>query len=165
MTPKKLTLPLTDLQIKNLRQGDLLLLSGTIYTARDQAHKKLIETLKSGQALPIPKGAVIYYTGPTPAKRNKVIGSCGPTTSGRMDEFSPILIEHGYKIMIGKGARNETVIKSLKKHQGLYLSALGGCGALYQQCVKTCECITYPELLSEAIYKLTVHEFPVIVTI
>ncbi|MBT3261163.1 TRZ/ATZ family protein [bacterium] len=162
MKPIKLTTPLTKTKIAGLKKGDLVLLSGTIYTARDQAHKKIYDAIQNKQIPPIPKGEIIYYTGPTPAKPGKIIGACGPTTSSRMDAFTPFLTAHGYPLSIGKGTRSSEVITALKKYHGIYFSALGGCGALYQTKVLTITCIAYPELLSEAVYKLEVKDFPLI---
>jgi fumarate hydratase subunit beta len=160
---KKIHLPLTNQTINSLKPGDYLELTGTIYTARDQAHKKLVEDLKNGKKIPLPPDAVIYYAGPSPAPKGKIIGSCGPTTSSRMDAFTPFLADHGLKFCIGKGSRSLDVVKALKKHHGIYFMALGGCGALYQTKIKKAKLLAYPELLSEAIYELTVQDFPVIV--
>ncbi|MFC1751824.1 FumA C-terminus/TtdB family hydratase beta subunit [Thermoproteota archaeon] len=162
---KELTLPLSQETIESLSAGDILTLTGTIYTARDQAHKKLLEAIEKHNPLPIPYDAVLYYCGPTPAKPNEIIGSCGPTTASRMDPFTPALIRYGLKISIGKGNRDKEVINTIKENKGLYLNALGGCGALYHTFVKKMECIAYPELLSEAIYKLEVENFIVIVAV
>lgn len=166
MKMKKLDLPLKDQDINDLHAGDWLEITGTIYTARDQAHKRLIEAINSGQKLPFPEpNPVLYYAGPTPAKPDEVIGSAGPTTSSRMDPFTPTLIDQGLKITIGKGDRSEQVISAIRKHKGLYLIAFGGCGALYQSCIKKAELIAYPDLLSEAIYKLEIVDFPTVVAI
>jgi fumarate hydratase subunit beta len=162
---RKITTPLSSKQLTALKAGDLIELSGTIYTARDQAHKLLIEEIEKGNSLPIPSGAIIYYAGPSPAKQNEVIGSCGPTTSGRMDPFTPTLIEKGFVISIGKGSRNKEVEASIKNNNGLYLAALGGCGALLHSKILSAQCIAYKELLSEAIYKLEVKDFPLVVAI
>jgi fumarate hydratase subunit beta len=161
----QLTTPLSENDIKTLKTGDIVELTGTIYTARDQAHQKLFNSLKKNEPLPIPKNAILYYAGPTPAKPNEVIGSCGPTTASRMDPFTPYLIENGLTICIGKGARNKEVIDQIRTHNGLYFSALGGCGALHHQEIKAAKCIAYPELLSEAIYELQIEKFTLIVAV
>lgn len=145
-----------------LRNGEPLLLCGTLYTARDQAHKRIAASIERGEKLPFDlAGAAIYYCGPTPAVNGEIIGSCGPTTSGRMDKYTPLLIEHGLKIMIGKGVRNAAVKQAMREHGAVYLTAIGGAAALYKSAVKSCELIAYPELGCEAVYKLTVEDFPV----
>ncbi len=139
-----------------------MLLSGTIFTARDAAHKRMIEQ----NEIPFDiKNAVIYYTGPTPAKRGQIIGSCGPTTAGRMDAYTPVLIEKGMTGMIGKGERSIEVIQAMKQHTAVYFGAIGGAGALISQYVKSCEVIAYDDLGAEAIRKLVVENFPVKVLI
>lgn len=163
---KKVKLPLSDDEIMDINAGDKLYLTGYIYTARDAAHKKMVETLENGDKLPFNiKGECIYYAGPCPEKPGEVIGSCGPTTSARMDKYTPFLLERGLKLIIGKGERNDEVEKSLKDNNALYLAAVGGCGALIKKCIKEAELIAYPELLSEAVRKLYVEDFPVIVAI
>lgn len=163
---KKLTLPLSDNEIKTLVAGDTVLLSGDIYTARDAAHKRICEALGRGEKPPIVlNGAVIYYCGPTPARKGEVIGSCGPTTSARMDDYAPTLISHGAKVMIGKGKRSEAVCEAIKKHCGLYLVAIGGAGALMKSYVKKCELIAYGDLGCEAIYRLYVENMELIVAV
>lgn len=162
----KLTLPLTREGARALRAGDSCLLSGVIYTARDAAHKRLCDTLDRGEELPIDlKDATIYFVGPTPAKPDQVIGSAGPTTSYRMDAYSPRLIALGQTGMIGKGKRNEEVIEAMKTHGAVYLGAIGGCGALLSRRIKSCEVIAYPDLGPEAIHRLVVEDFPAIVVI
>lgn len=162
----KLTLPLQDNEISMLKVGDMVYLSGEIYTARDAAHKRLVETLNSSIPLPFSLlNAAIYYVGPTPAKPNSPIGSCGPTTSSRMDAYSPTLLDLGVKIMIGKGKRNAEVKSSIVKNKALYLAAIGGAGAYLSKCIKKSELIAYEDLGSEAIRKLTVENFPSIVVI
>jgi len=142
------------------------LLSGTIYTARDQAHKRLAGVLGSGRRLPIElKGAVIYYCGPTRAQKGRIIGSCGPTTSSRMDPFTPLLLANGLKAMIGKGARSKEVKEAVKKHKAVYFVTYAGCGALLSGYVKKSEVVAYADLGPEAILKLEVKDFPVIVAI
>ncbi|MCO8193938.1 MULTISPECIES: Fe-S-containing hydro-lyase [Anaerofustis] len=163
---KKVKLPLSDDEIMDINAGDKLYLTGYIYTARDAAHKKMVETMENGDKLPFNiKGECIYYAGPCPEKPGEVIGSCGPTTSARMDKYTPFLLERGLKLIIGKGERNDEVEKSLKDNNALYLAAVGGCGALIKKCIKEAELIAYPELLSEAVRKLYVEDFPVIVAI
>lgn len=163
---KKVKLPLSDDEIMDINAGDKLYLTGYIYTARDAAHKKMVETMENGDKLPFNiKGECIYYAGPCPEKPGEVIGSCGPTTSARMDKYTPFLLERGLKLIIGKGERNDEVEKSLKDNNALYLAAVGGCGALIKECIKEAELIAYPELLSEAVRKLYVEDFPVIVAI
>ena len=158
--------PFTNEMIRSLRVGDMVYISGTIYTARDAAHKRLAEMLQNGDAMPFDfQGQVVYYAGPCPAKPGKPIGSVGPTTGGRMDAYSPLLIEQGLKVMIGKGSRNEQVIKAIKKHTGIYFAAIGGAAALMAQCVKSAEIIAFDDLGTEAIRKLQIEELPVIVAI
>lgn len=167
MTDRKtrLSLPLSDDDIKGLRVGTLVYLSGTVYTARDQAHKRIAAAINSGEKLPFElRGAAIYYCGPTPAPIGKPIGSCGPTTSTRMDAYTPLLIEHGLKVMIGKGVRSPAVEDAIKKHCAVYFSAIGGAAALYQSTVLSCELIAYPDLGCEAVYRLEVKDFPAVVS-
>ena len=166
MEVKKVTAPMTREVVKSLRAGDSVLLSGTIYTARDAAHARLVELIGKGEKLPIDiEGAVIYYVGPTPEKPGEVIGSAGPTTSYRMDAYSPQLIELGLTGMIGKGIRSDAVIESMKKHGAVYMGAIGGAGALVAQRIVACELVCYEDLGAEAIRKLTVKDFPVTVII
>ncbi|OGX15487.1 MAG: fumarate hydratase [Omnitrophica WOR_2 bacterium RBG_13_41_10] len=149
-----------------LKVGDKIFFSGTIYTARDQAHKRLAEALKKGQRLPIDlKGAIIYYCGPTKTPKGKIIGSCGPTTSSRMDEFTPILLKAGLAGMIGKGARSQEVIRAIKKYKAVYFLTYAGCGALLAKYVKKAKPVAYKDLGPEAIYQLEVRDFPLIVGI
>ena len=157
---KRIITPLTSKEIKKLKAGDEILLSGLIYTARDAAHKRMVKKLPFDL-----KGQTVYYTGPTPAPPGKIIGSCGPTTSYRMDSYTPTLLRLGLKGMIGKGDRSQEVIEAIKKYQAIYLIAFGGCGALYSQFVKKTELIAYPDLGCEAILKLEVIDFPLIVGI
>jgi fumarate hydratase subunit beta len=161
---KKLTLPLTKEQVKSLRAGDSVQISGTILTARDCAHKRLCETIKKGEPLPFElKDAIIYYAGPCPAKPGMASGSCGPTTSARMDSFAPTLLNLGLGGMIGKGEMSDEVTKALVSNCAVYFSAIGGAGALYGKSIKKSECIAFPDLLSEAVYKLEVDNFPAVV--
>ena len=163
---KNLNTPIDDLTRESLIIGDEVLITGTIYTARDAAHKNLVEALDMSQKLPFKlEGQVVYYVGPTPAKPGKVIGSCGPTSSYRMDKFSPKLMANGLKVMIGKGERSNELVAELKQQKAVYLMAIGGIGALLSKTVKSSEVIAYPELGAEAIRKLTVENFPAIVAI
>lgn len=162
---KKITLPLTEENILDLKAGDTVLLSGQLITGRDAAHKRLVEAMKSGN-LPIDiKGQVIYYVGPCPALPGQVIGSCGPTTSYRMDPYAPALMDSGLKAMIGKGIRSGEVVSAIKRNKCVYFAAIGGAGAIYSKCVTNAEIIAYEDLGTEAIRKLTVKDFPVIVAI
>jgi len=156
--------PIEDKFRKKLCAGDSISLSGIIYTARDAAHKRLIEALKSGRPLPFDiKGQTIYYMGPTPARPGQVIGSCGPTTSGRMDAFTPALLAAGLGAMIGKGERSAEVKEAIKKRRTVYFVTYGGAGALLAKTVRKAEVVAYPELGAEAIMRLEVEDFPVIV--
>lgn len=157
--------PITNEQIESLRAGDTVSITGTIYTARDAAHKKLIEALERGEKLPIEtNNTIIYYVGPTPAKPNEVIGSAGPTSSYRMDPYATKLMEEGIKITIGKGPRSEEFKHDLVKYKGVYLSAVGGAAALISKAIKKAEVVAYPELGPEAIHKLEVENFTAFVT-
>ncbi len=157
----KLKTPLSDEDIEKLKIGDKVLLSGIIYTGRDAAHKRLYALLKTGKPLPINiKGAVIYYVGPAPAKPDYVIGSAGPTTSYRMDPFTPFMHEKGLKATIGKGNRNKDVRESLQKYKGVYLAATGGVAALIAKSIKSAKIIAYEDLGAEAIRELVVEDFP-----
>ena len=160
----ELTTPLTDEDVENLHAGDSVLLSGVVYTARDAAHARLVDLLKQGKPLPIDlTGQVIYYTGPTPAKPGRIIGSAGPTTAGRMDPYTPQLLAAGLKGMIGKGERDRNVIDALKRHKAVYFAATGGAGALLARHVVSCEVVAYEDLGCEAIHKLEVEKLPVVV--
>ncbi|MEK6678204.1 MAG: Fe-S-containing hydro-lyase [Nitrospirota bacterium] len=160
----RITTPLTDKVIKSLKAGDKVLISGVIYTARDVAHKRFVSAIKDKEKLPFNlKGQIIYFTGPTPAPPGKVIGSAGPTTSSRMDAFSPILIKKGLKAMIGKGPRGKDVIDAIKKYKSVYFAAVGGAAALLSKSIKKSEIIAYEDLGTEAIRRLEVEDFPVIV--
>ncbi len=161
-----ITTPLTRDQVKDLKAGDSCLISGVIYTARDAAHKRLCELVAAGKELPMDvKDSIIYFVGPTPAKPGQAIGSAGPTTSYRMDAYSPILIEQGLTGMIGKGKRGPEVIDAMKKHGAVYFGAIGGCGALLSECIKEAEIVAYEDLGAEAIRRLVVKDFPVVVII
>ncbi len=160
----KLTPPLTDADVEQLEIGDKVLVSGVIYTARDAAHKRLLDLLAAGQPLPMEiKGQILYYVGPSPARPGRVIGAAGPTTSYRMDSYAPTLIRLGLKAMIGKGKRSPEVIAALKQYKAVYLGATGGAGALISQCIKAAQVIAFPELGPEAIHRLEVVELPAIV--
>lgn len=152
---------LTSEKIKTLKAGDALLLTGTIYTARDAAHERMVKDYNDGKGFPFDiKGQVVYYAGPCPAKPGEVIGSCGPTTAGRMDAYTPLLLDSGLKIMIGKGSRDKSVVDAIKRNTCVYLGAIGGAGALISQCIKSAEIIAYEDLGTEAIRKLWVEDFP-----
>jgi fumarate hydratase subunit beta len=160
----RLKTPLSDGDLQKLKAGDKVLLNGVIYTGRDAAHKRLFDLLKEGKPLPIDiKGQVIYYVGPAPAKPGQVIGSAGPTTSGRMDAYAPKLIEIGLKGMIGKGMRKKEVVEAMKKYKAVYFAATGGAGALLAKAIKQAKVVAYEDLGTEAINRLEVEDFPVIV--
>lgn len=163
---KHITLPLTKELAKTLRAGDKVYLTGTIYTSRDAGHKRMCEALAKGEKLPFdPMDATIYYVGPTPAKPGQVIGSAGPTTSGRMDAYAPTMMSVGARGMIGKGARLPEVVEAMKAHSGVYFGAIGGAGALLARCIKSAELIAYEDLGAEALRKLYVEEMPLVVII
>jgi len=156
--------PLDDDMIEKLEAGDLVFLNGTIYTGRDAAHKKLFELIQEGKELPVDlEGQIIYYVGPSPARPGQVIGSAGPTTSGRMDAYTPALLDLGLKGMIGKGLRSREVLDSIEKNKAIYFAATGGAAALISKRIIKSEVVAYPELGPEAIYRLEVENFPVIV--
>jgi fumarate hydratase subunit beta len=160
----RLTTPLTNVDVEKLRIGDRVILTGVIFTARDAAHKRLIQLLETGESLPFDlQGQVIYYVGPSPAKPGRPIGAAGPTTSYRMDAYAPELISRGLKGMIGKGARNQAVKDAMQQHKAVYFAAIGGAGALMAQSILSAAVIAYPELGPEAIRRLEVKDFPVIV--
>ena len=166
MEPIRLTAPFDRETARKLKSGDSVLLSGVIYTARDAAHKRLCELVAAGKELPLDmQGATIYYVGPTPAKEGQPIGSAGPTTSYRMDAYSPTLIAQGETGMIGKGKRGPEVVAAMKEHGAVYFGAIGGCGALLSKCVKKAEVIAYEDLGAEAIRRLEVEDLPVTVII
>ena len=161
-----ITLPLTREKARELKAGDSCLLSGIIYTARDAAHKRLCALADEGKELPFPvKDATIYYVGPTPAKPGQAIGSAGPTTSYRMDAYSPTLIALGETGMIGKGKRGPEVIAAMREHGAVYFGAIGGCGALLSRCIKSAKVVAYEDLGAEAIRELVVENFPAVVII
>ena len=166
MQPINVSTPFTDEIIKNQRAGECVLLSGEIYTGRDAAHKRMIEMLDGNMPLPFDvRGQAIYYTGPCPAPPGRVIGSAGPTTSLRMDVYTPRLMQEGLRVMIGKGTRSETVIETIRRYTGVYMAAVGGAGALISLCIKRAELIAFEDLGAEAIFKLTVRNMPLIVAI
>ena len=161
---KKLTLPLTSKEVKELHAGDSVLLSGVILTARDCAHKRIKEIMEKGEKLPFEiEGSYIYYAGPCPAKPGMASGSCGPTTSARMDSFAPALLDAGLGGMIGKGEMSKDVREAVVHNCKVYFAAIGGAGALYAEAIKKSECIAFPDLLSEAVYRLEVENFPAVV--
>ena len=163
---KRITTPLLPETARSLQAGDTVLITGTVYTARDAAHKRMIEALEAGKELPIDiRNAVIYYAGPTPPKPGQVIGSCGPTTSGRMDAYAPKLIALGLTGMIGKGERSEEVIQAMCQYGSVYFGAVGGAGALIARSVQSAEVVAYEDLGTEAVRRLTVKDFPAVVVI
>lgn len=164
MQTYKFKTPLQEEDIQRLEIGDVVLLSGILYTARDAAHKRIVQALEKGEEAPFPlQGAAIYYVGPTPAPPGRPIGAAGPTTSYRMDAFAPYLYSLGVKASIGKGKRNEEVKQALKKYKAVYLAATGGAGALLSQCIKEAEVIAHEDLGPEAVRKLKVEDFPTLV--
>ncbi len=163
---RKITAPLNWDQVKSLKAGQEVFLSGSVYTARDQAHKRLVQAIKERKALPfVLQDAVIYYCGPTQTPRGKIIGSCGPTTSSRMDTFAGLILAKGLRGMIGKGSRGPEVAEAVKKHKGIYFVTYAGCGALLSKYVKSVKTVAYADLGPEAIVKLEVENFPLIVAI
>lgn len=162
--PIRLEAPLSYEDIEPLKTGDIVRLSGTLYTARDAAHLRMKEAIENGEELPIdPEGQVIYFTGPAPAKPGQALGPAGPTTASRMDSYSPLLIERGLRGMVGKGLRSEAVRESMREHGCVYFAAVEGTAALLAQCVKSAEVVAYEDLDAEAIRRLTVEDFPVAV--
>jgi fumarate hydratase subunit beta len=160
----RLTAPLDERTARSLRVGDSVLIQGTLYTARDMAHRRICQALKDGTPLPFDlAGAIIYFVGPTPARPGRVIGAAGPTTSSRMDPFSPMLIAAGLKAMVGKGYRSQEVRQALVKYGAVHLSAIGGAGALLSQAIVGAEVIAYEDLGTEAVRRLTVVDFPALV--
>lgn len=163
---KKITLPLKDEDIKSLRAGDSVLLSGSLLTGRDAAHKRLYELIQKGESLPVEiQGEVIYYVGPAPAKPGHAVGPAGPTSSYRMDKYSPALLDLGLKGMIGKGARTQPVIDAMKRNGAVYFAAIGGAAALISRSIKSSEVLAYEDLGTEAIYRFEIEDFPAIVVI
>ncbi len=163
---KHIHTPITNETVKHLKAGDYIYLSGTIYTARDAAHLRMANALCRGDALPIDlQDAAIYYMGPSPAREGRVIGSAGPTTASRMDKYAPALLDLGLKAMIGKGKRSKEVVDSMIKNQAVYFAAVGGAGAVISKCIKKSEVVCYEDLGTEAIRRLEVEDFPLIVVI
>ena len=161
---KKVSLPLTDEAIRDLKAGDNVLFTGVMYVGRDSAHKRMVEALDKGQDLPFDvRGQTIYFMGPSPAKPGQVIGAAGPTTSGRMDAYSPRLMAEGLKGMIGKGLRSQEVKEAIKKHKAVYFAAIGGAGALISKAIRKSDTVAYEELGAEALLRLEVENFPAIV--
>lgn len=166
MEKRRITLPLTKELADTLHAGDQVLVTGTIYTSRDAGHKRMCEALEKGEKIPFDhKDATIYYVGPTPAKPGAVIGSAGPTTSGRMDAYAPTMMSVGARGMIGKGARLPEVVEAMKEYHGVYFGAIGGAGALLAKCIKKAELIAYEDLGAEALRKLYVEDMPLVVII
>ena len=163
---KYINTPIDDKIVSELKAGDYVYLTGTVYTARDAAHKRLYEALQRGEDIPLElQNNIIYYLGPSPAIEGQVIGAAGPTTSSRMDKYTPLLLEKGLKGMIGKGKRSDEVIESMHKNHAVYFAAIGGAGALLSKCIKKSEVIAYEDLGTEAIRKLEVENLPIIVVI
>jgi len=161
---KELRAPLTEAEVRQLRASDEVVINGTVYTARDMAHRRLCQTIDRGESLPLDlEGAILYFVGPTPARPGRVIGAAGPTTSARMDPFSPKLIARGLRAMIGKGYRNQEVRQALAQYGAVHLSTLGGAGALLSRHIVRAEIVAYEDLGTEAIRKLEVVDFPAIV--
>ena len=161
---RKITAPISKEVRESLKVGESVLISGVIYTARDAAHERMTRLYKEGEPFPIDlKDQVIYYAGPCPAKPGEVIGSCGPTTAGRMDAYTPLILDNGLGAMIGKGARTKEVVEALKRNSVVYLGAIGGAGALIAECIKEAEVVAYDDLGTEAIRRLVVEDFPVVV--
>ena len=164
MAARKITTPLTDVVVRDLKAGDAVQITGVIYQARDAAHKKLVALIEAGEPLPFElQGAVVYYMGPSPAKPGNVIGSAGPTTSGRMDVYAPLLMQHGLKGMVGKGLRTQEVKDAMHEYTAVYFAATGGAGALLAKSIVGNEVIAWPELGAEAVARLEVKDFPAIV--
>lgn len=163
---KHISVPFSKEELVNLHAGDYVYITGTIYSARDAAHKRMYDTMLEGKEIPMDlKDNVIYYLGPTPAREGQVIGSAGPTTSSRMDKYTPLLLRHGLNGMIGKGKRSKEVIDAIIENKAVYFAAVGGAGALLSKCIKESEVIAYDDLGTEAIRKMRVENFPVIVVI
>lgn len=163
---KYITVPASADELKELRAGDYVYLTGTIYTARDAAHKRMYETVSEGKELPVDlRDQFVYYLGPTPAREGQVIGSAGPTTSSRMDKYTPLMLSMGLKGMIGKGKRSQAVIDSMMENGAVYFAAVGGAGALLSKCIKEAQVVAYEDLGTEAVRKLKVEELPVIVVV
>lgn len=161
---REFTLPLSQENIQSLRCGDIVRISGIVYTARDAAHKRFCELLAENKPLPIQiENTAVYYCGPTPTMNGEIIGSCGPTTSSRMDDYTPALLDAGLKVMIGKGKRSPAVLDAMKAHGAVYLAAIGGAGALYKHKVRSCECVAFADLGCEAVHKLYIEDVELLV--
>lgn len=159
-----ITTPLTEEVVKQLKAGDTVSITGVIYSARDAAHKRMIEALERGEKLPLPiEGAILYYLGPTPAPEGRAIGSAGPTTASRMDKYTPQLLQLGLKGMVAKGRRSQAVKDAIKENKAVYMAAIGGAGALLSKCIKEAEVIAYDDLGPEAIRRMVVEDFPAVV--
>ncbi|MFI3238554.1 MAG: Fe-S-containing hydro-lyase [Lachnospiraceae bacterium] len=166
MDQKYLKIPSSKKDLMELKSGDMVLITGTIYAARDAAHKRMYEAIQNGETLPLDiQNAVIYYMGPSPAREGRPIGSAGPTTASRMDKYTPTLLDLGMAGMIGKGKRTQAVIDAIVRNQGIYFAAIGGAGALLSKAIKSSEVVAYDDLGTEAIRKLEVEDFPVIVVV
>jgi fumarate hydratase subunit beta len=164
MAAKKITTPLSDEVVRDLKAGDAVRITGVVYQARDAAHKRLVALIEAGEELPFElQGAVVYYMGPSPAKPGNVIGSAGPTTSGRMDSYAPLLMQHGLRGMVGKGLRTQEVKDAMREYTAVYFAATGGAGALLAKSIVGNEVIAWPELGAEAVARLEVRDFPAIV--
>ena len=158
-----LNLPFNEEELEKVNAGDQVMISGTLYVGRDQVHKRLKSAIDNGESLPFElNGNGIYYMGPSPKVEGFALGSAGPTTSARMDPFSPLLLKHGLRVMVGKGPRSAEVVSAIKEYKGLYLQAFGGCGALYSSCILSSEVLCYPDLGPEALLKLEVKNMPTI---
>ena len=163
---KEITTPLTPETVKGLKCGEMVYITGSVYTARDAAHERMVNMINRGEEMPFDfTGSIVFYAGPAPTKPGKVIGSIGPTTAGRMDNFAPALIKHGLKAMIGKGFRSADVKKAIAEHGGVYFAGVGGIAALMSQCVKKVELVAFDDLGTEAIRRLEVHRLPVVVAV
>lgn len=160
-----LNLPFDNFKIQSLQAGEVVYINGTVYTARDCAHKRLIESIENGDVPIDLKEIALYYAGPCPTPLGRASGSCGPTTSMRMDSFTPTLLKQGVRVLIGKGERSLEVVQALQKYRAIYLAAIGGAGAIYGNCIQSSTLVAYPDLLSEGIYKLQVKNFPCIVAV
>ena len=166
MNEKRITLPLDEETVRDLRAGDKVLLSGEMLTARDAAHRRFDETRMRGEELPVDlAGETVYYMGPSPAKEGQIIGSAGPTTAGRMDKYTPALLKAGLRGMIGKGRRSDAVKNAMREYGAVYFAAIGGCGALLSTCITASEVVCYEDLGTEAVRRITVKDFPCIVAV
>ncbi len=163
---KHIQAPVSKEELKNLRAGDYIYITGTIYTARDAAHKRMDDALKKGRTLPVDiKNQIIYYMGPSPAREGRPIGSAGPTTASRMDKYTPKLLDLGLGAMIGKGKRNTQVLEAIKRNGSVYFAAVGGAGAILSKCIRSAEVVAYEDLGTEAVRRLEVEDFPAIVVV